>query len=629
MAQELVSDVDSFGARLALALNASNMSRSQLSASLNVDKSVISRWLSGQVRPSSHNIARVSTLIAKMRPGFNMTLWTAPRPEFEAALGLTSLRLPAAFGEPATPPETAAPLPNTLERRSALHFGFFPAALIVLLGAAAGAWLWTRSDHAAAPSVSAAGVSVAVLPFVNMSGDPAKEYLGDGIAEEILNDLSNIPNLRVTARTSSFSFKGKSADIGEIARKLHVTAILEGSVRQQKDRIRIVAQLINPADGFHVWSATYDRTLGDTFAVQDEIAGAIAAVLNKKLAPAYGRHGKTAHGPINPTAYTAYLQGRFFINKRDMNDMQRAADLFRQAITFDPGYADAHASIAMTYDLLFSNGQRRDAFDAAKAEAAIALRLDPNNFIALLTRAHLSFTWDFSEADTAMKRLLKLHPNSAEAHHYYGDFLGGLNLWEKALAEHRRAAQLDPLSPANQDNAGVALHFLRRDKEAIAQYSQALTLETNFEPSLGNNCVSYADTGRLADAKRILREQLIPLYGKDPVTLQCAALIAYREQDKHELKRLSGLASQSYISGSTSASWIAYPYAFEGDFDNAVTWLERAYADRDYTLLYVIDDPDLPIAIRKTARWHALMNRPIFLEIERIGAQIIARDAAE
>jgi TolB-like protein/Tfp pilus assembly protein PilF len=467
------------------------------------------------------------------------------------------------------------------------------------------------------------------MPFVNMSGDPAKEYLGDGVSEEILNDLSNTPKLHVAARTSSFSFKGKNADIDEIARKLNVGAVLEGSVRQQGARLRIVAQLISAADGFHLWSASYDRDVKDVFGVQDEIAHAIVAALTTKLLPQGAqelRYASPARPRINPDAYTAYLQGRFLMNQSGAPDLLRATGFFKEAIKREPGYADAHASLALVYAVLFNEAERRDTLAPAKDEVAAALRVDPGNFTALLADAQIKrLSWSWPEADSAIQKLLRRYPNSAEAHHFHAVFFEGLGLWEKSVAEQRRAAELDPLVPAYRDNVGQALHFLRRDAEALLEFKRVLLFEPNFVLSLGNICSNYADAGELREAKQILRDQLIPLYREDPNAIFCASSIAYRERDNRELKKIAQFAERLYARGALGASYLPFPYAFMSDYDNAMTWLEKAYDDRDYGVFYAVREPDMPAALTTTPRWRALMQRPAFQEIARVRAQILAR----
>jgi TolB-like protein/transcriptional regulator with XRE-family HTH domain/Tfp pilus assembly protein PilF len=614
---------EGFAARLSLALQACNLSRSQLPSILGVHKSMVSRWLSGDMKPTSYNLARISTEIAKQKPGFNMRLWTAPRVEFDAALGLSIAASPTAVQAATESQPTGVPI-----RRLRLWGFAAGASAIVIL--AVGVWMLWRSGHPTAEQIvpsAPSAPSVAVMPFLNMSGDSGKDYLGDGIAEEILNDLANTPNLRVASRTSSFSFRGRQADIGEIAHKLGVQAVLEGSVRQEGNSVRVIAQLIDARDGFHLWSARYDRRLEDVLSLQDEIARAIAAALDRKLVTRDASRRPLARQRIDPNAYTAYLQGQFFLNKRDADDVLRAIDFFKEAIKFAPGYADAHASLALAYERILSNGQRRDTLDLAAEQVAAALRLDPDNFMALLADAQVKrASWDWSGAFAAMRTLLRHYPNNADVHHFYAVLLEGLNLWDQALTEQRRAAELDPLSPIYRDNVGQALHYLHRDKEAIAEAEQALVLEHDYEFSLGTMCVSYADTGQLRKATEILHDRLMPLYAEGENTIACASDIAYRARNNRELRRLADLAEHLYARGALGASYVPFPYVFMRDYERAAYWLEKAYDDHDYGVFYFVKEPDVPAESAANARWKTLLQRPAFTEAARMRAQVMVSD---
>ena len=332
--------------------------------------------------------------------------------------------------------------------------------------------------------------------------NPKNEYFSDGISEELLNDLSQVAGLRVAGRTSSFSFKGKSATIEDIGKALGVRTVLEGSVQREGDRVRITAQLIDATNDFHLWSQTYDREISDIFVVEDEICRAITQELTRRLLPDTASHNATpAKSKINPAAYTAYLQGLFFWNKRNKDDMERAADFFKQAIALEPDYAAAHAGLASVYCVLFLNGQRRDIIEEAKDETAAALRLDPNNSWALLNEAGLGLaSWNWIKTDTDLRRVLERNPNNADAEHVYATFLLTLDIPEAALAWDRRAGAVDPLAPIYRTDAGLDLRALGRDEEAIAEFRTALTLDPNYAFALGGICMSYADTDKLNDA---------------------------------------------------------------------------------------------------------------------------------
>ena len=493
-----------------------------------------------------------------------------------------------------------------LNRVEIVLIGLLGLVLIVTLSEFVVQQFERNASLGGTPTTSSQDASIAVLAFNNMSDNPNNEYFSDGISEELLNDLAQVPRLRVAARTSSFFFKGKSVNIEDIGKALNVRAVLEGSVRRQGNRVRITAQLINAVDGYHIWSQTYDREIADIFAVQDEISRAITReLIGRLLLGSKGSDKATPARPqINPDAYTAYLQGRFFLNKRNKADMLRAIDFFKQAIQLEPNYANAHASLGRTYAILFGNGQRHDTLQAGADEVATTLRLDPDNAQAILTKGVITaFSWNWPEADAALRRAIKLNPNDAEANHFYSVFFHMLGLPEAAIARERRAAALDPLAPVFRSNIGDRLHLLNRNAEAAAEYQAALSLDPNFVFALVGLCQADVDMGKLDDAKKILSERLISTDGEDgPATDFCRGTIAFRIGDLPELKRLATIAPRLYARGDMPASFVGRTYAWAGDLDTAIHWYEKAYDERDLLLIYNIADPDLPAKLNADPR---------------------------
>jgi eukaryotic-like serine/threonine-protein kinase len=351
-------------------------------------------------------------------------------------------------------------------------------ALAVVLALAAAFWMGRGGRGTARAPAPLGTPSIAVLPFVNMSSDKEQEYFSDGLSEELLNDLAKTPGLCVAARTSSFQFKGKTEDLRTVGEKLNVGTILEGSVRKEGQRVRITAQLIKVADGFHLWSETYDRQLNDIFAVQDEIARSVAGSLKVTLLG-----GTTAtpsdHGK-NADAYNAYLQGRYFYERRSKENLEKAAHYYEQATQLDPGYAPAWVGLAETRskqaDMAYLPVEH--GYPKARAAAERALALDAN-----LAEAHaamgwikMSYDWDWSGADSSYQRALALEPGNAIALRGAATLAGTLGSLDKALALDRRAVELDPLSGSAQ--MYLALHAYRsgRLEEALAAVKKALEL---------------------------------------------------------------------------------------------------------------------------------------------------------
>jgi adenylate cyclase len=321
---------------------------------------------------------------------------------------------------------------------------------------------------------------IAVLPFVNMSSDPDNEYFSDGITEELLNTLTKIENVQVTSRTSVFAFKGRHADIRDIGVQLNVDKILEGSVRKSGNRLRITAQLINAADGYHIWSENYDRDLTDIFQIQDEISGIIANRLRENLSERERRY--QSKSPVqNIEAYTHYLKGLHFWNKLTPADMRKAIASFEQALQLEPSYAQAHAMVAGAYSHLGSSGQMspEKAFSLVHQHADTALRLDPQVAEGHIAKAaaYLFYEWKFKEAHDALLRAIQLNPAATTAYQllsYYHIIAGDKS---KAVTIMEEAVKLDPLSPFIIHHLGNMYVFNERYDEAIVQAEKLLALD--------------------------------------------------------------------------------------------------------------------------------------------------------
>ncbi|MBI5771431.1 MAG: TIR domain-containing protein [Verrucomicrobia bacterium] len=339
-----------------------------------------------------------------------------------------------------------------------------------------------KADLSTVGSAKADDKSVAVLAFANLSDDKANEYFSDGISEELLNVLAKIPDLKVSARTSAFSFKGKSTPIPEIARQLGVAYVVEGSVRKAGNQVRITAQLIKAADGFHVWSENFTRELKDIFAVQDEIAGLIAKNLSLRLGA--GAATATLAATVDPEAYRLYLEGRAAWNRRNAEGFRQAELLLNRAIELDPRFARAHAALAdvwtvRSFPLSGSFGQRLSPLLARTiAKAGQAVALDENSAEAQASLGHsLGQAWRFAEALRALRRAVELNPNYASAHQWLGRQLLVQGQLDEGLAALRRAAELDPLSHRILDNYSDALENAGRLDEAWTLLERARALQ--------------------------------------------------------------------------------------------------------------------------------------------------------
>jgi TolB-like protein/Tfp pilus assembly protein PilF len=345
--------------------------------------------------------------------------------------------------------------------------------------------------------------SIAVLPFVNMSGEAKNEYFSDGITEEILNALAQVPGLKVAARTSAFAFKGKDPDLRRVGDVLDVATVLEGSVQRDGDTVRIIAQLIDARSGYHLWSERYDRQLTSVFAIEDEISKAIADRLEVQFGGA-GSAGKTA----DPQAHELYLRGLALLAARGPG-LRDAADLFSKAVAIDPQYAQAWGALAETEQLLpgyVMSVPRAEADARAEAAAQRALAINPDTPAALVAMAEVYMKrMDWTRADTSLRRALALAPSDAEAANQYGQFLLETGQFPQALQQIDRADKLDPLSAVMPVVRAATFMALHRDAEGVAQIQAALQAHPDFYPALMTGALAHLRLNRFADAEALLR----------------------------------------------------------------------------------------------------------------------------
>ncbi len=442
--------------------------------------------------------------------------------------------------------------------------------IIFVIGIVAVGLLVFRYTRPKRVEVTANEKSIAVLPFVDLSQAKDQEYFCDGISEEILDALAKVEGLRVVARTSSFSFKGKNADIGEIAQKLNVHNVLEGSLRREGNRIRITAQLVNARDGFHIWSNTFERELQGVFVVQDEITRSIVDALKVKLAVA-----PPLHAEQNTEAYDLYLQGLYFSNKSDEEQLRKALSLFQRALDKDPTLSRAWTGIAKAwYWLADAYVKPLDAYPAVESAAAKALELNERDADAhcYLGDAKRVLHWDWNAAERELKRALEVDPNSSTAHSalsYYHRCTGDL---EEALREVSEAERLDPLSPIISNwQTGTYLDLDRLD-DALAAAKRTLTIDPNyiyFEPTLAR---VYREKGKLDDALVIyLKAQEMTHEPSAGLAITYARMGRLTEA-RDVLQQLIDKANRSYV----AADQIASVFVALGDHDEAFRWLNRA-----------------------------------------------------
>lgn len=454
--------------------------------------------------------------------------------------------------------------------------------------------------------------SIAVLPFTNVSADPENEYFCDGLAEELLNALAKIQGLKVTARTSAFSFKGKNVDMGQIARALRVKTVLEGSVRKSGNRLRITVQLVNAADGFQIWSERYERELSDIFDVQEEITLAIVDSLKLKLL-GDRLSNVVRRYTANTEAYSLYLRGRFFWNKRTEEDANRGIECFARSLSLDPEFALAYSGLADCQILLGDVGVQallpREAFVAGRDSAARALELDGTLAQAHGTMGHVCMhLFDWSKAKREFERALELDPDYAQVLLYYAYYLAFNGRFGESIETIDRALQLDPLSlPVNRSSAEL-LYFAGRYDESISRFERSIEME---EHSMAHNELArvYEHLGNY-EAARAGFARARDLSHDNPETLaslaHCHAVSGSAVETRSLLNKLFEMRRHRYVSSYD----LALVHGGLDEKDEAFRWLERAYKINDGWLVYITVDP----------RWAPLHGDPRFAEIvDRVG----------
>ncbi len=482
---------------------------------------------------------------------------------------------------------------TALRRRLSPRWAFFSVAVIGLLGVT----LWLRyTAPAEVPAVRAPEprpTSIAVLPLVNASPDTANEFFSDGMTEELTAALGRVPGLRVAAPSSAFALKGRNEDPGAIGRRLNVGTVLEGSVRQDNDRLRVTVHLVSVSEGFDLWSETYERPSTDVFAVQREIAQAVVAALR---APGTGAVPASPSPTTNVDAYATYLRGRHVLGREGASDPAHAVGLFQETLRLDSTFAPAWAWLAAAQaERAIAEGARpADAMPAAREAAERALALDSSLAVAHTTVGQVRFLydWDWNAADSAFQRALLINPNRAEAHHWYSHLLAALGRADEAMVHGRRAVELSPLDAGAIAHLGWLHLYARRYAEARESLEGALQADSSLASTRSLLGLLAEVQGDYELAESHYRGAL----DRDPDDLgalaslgRAHALDGRAEDARAVLASLDSLSAQRYVS----------PYLLGGiaealgDTRRAFAWLEEAVADRAGALVYLELDPRL------------------------------------
>ncbi len=488
---------------------------------------------------------------------------------------------PAATGAAAKSGRRPSGVPRSAGRsRRALT-----AAAAVFLVALA-VWLFLRR---ARPTTNPPIASAAVLPFVDLSPGHDQDYFSDGLTEELITTLSQLPGLRVAARTSSFQFKGESPDVHEVGRKLDVQAVLEGSVRKSGDRLRVSAQLIDVKDGYQLWAQSYDRELADVFAVQEDLARSIVSALRVKLGPA--RDSAFATPPTGDlTAYDLYLKGLFAWNQRTGPSIQEAVRYLEQAVARDSSFVRAWAALAEA-DLLvapFAGGSPTAAaasWEKARTAAERALALDSTSAEAYtaLAYGYMIYGFDWKEAEENFRRAVAANPNYAVGHHWYGDFLAGRGRLDESLAQMERAHQLDPLAQQIGIERGWVMYLMGRSSQAEAAIRKVLALDPNYAQAhyrLGLvEIQEHRYEEAIAQIQRGIELGTFQAYGASGLASAYAA-----SGDRRAALGVVHDLEARYGKELIPPFAIAAGYAGLGDTARGIEWLQRAVDERDVYL---------------------------------------------
>jgi len=436
-----------------------------------------------------------------------------------------------------------------------------------------------QSDAKATPSI-------AVLPFANLSADKENEYFSDGLAEDIIDALTQVPGLRVMARTSAFTFRGKEADVREIGARLNVEHILEGSVRRAGSRLRVTAQLVKASDGYHLWSQRFDREMTDVFAIQDEISQAIVEKLRVRLT---GERPLVKRYTENLAAYDLCLKARYHLTKVTQEGYELTRQYCEQAIALDPKYAPAYVVLSECYveSAYWGFAKPRESLPRAKSAALEALRLDDTiaeTHSALGTVLGIG-EFDWQGAEREFRRALELNPSSAVTRYYYAHwFLLPLGRVEQALTEERRALEMDPLDPFYNCQVGYIFHATRQFESAVAQLQHAIDLDPTFFESHWLLSITYALTGRIDEAIAAA-EKANELSGGIARTMGLLGRVYGLAGRTAEARQLLEELEDRRRSGYVPPSSIAMIYRGLGDVEKSMEWWARGVEEHDLLLV--------------------------------------------
>jgi eukaryotic-like serine/threonine-protein kinase len=513
--------------------------------------------------------------------------------------------------------ELEAVVSRCLEKAPLRRFSDAGALLRALRGESSddgrGLPLRTASSAGSASECSGPGrgiQSLVVLPFENRSGDPAQEFFADGMTDALIADLAQIAALRVISRTSAMRFKGTHPPLSEIARELRVDGVVEGSALRIGDRVRITVQLVDVANDRSLWAKSYERSLTDILALQSEVAHAIASEIRIQVTPEE-RARLRSKGTVNPAAHVAYLQGSFLWNRFTGESVKEAILRYEEALAIDPNYASACAGLADSYIMLANHHilPPREGYSLGRKAAERGLALDESlaELHTSLGWIHRLFDWDWPAAERECMRAVQLNPGYAFGRSRYALLLSGMGRHEEAIAEAQRAHELDPLNLLTYTVVGDTLFYARRFDRSVESYRKCLELDPTFGAAHTDLARSLEQVGRADEAVEEFVRGTAGADGRPRPSSGLAILYARagRQDDaRATLEAVQALAQKQFVSPYGIASY----YAVIGDNERALDWLEKAYSERDGTLVWLKVHPRLD-GLRGEPRFRDLLAR--------------------
>jgi TolB-like protein/Flp pilus assembly protein TadD len=538
-------------------------------------------------------------------PAVSKALARVPADRFETAAEFAAA-LAHADSAPALP---AAPVvwPSVSGRRRLLAL----VALLVLIAVvfvASRRRLAGRGAPTSEPPAKTA--SVAVLPFRNLGPDSSEEYLSDGMTEDLINSLGRVPDLRVVARTSAFTFKGKSEDVRKVGARLGVGAVVEGSLRRIGDTLRVTAQLINIADGYQLWSGRYDRPYGELLAIEDELSRAILRVLSPQAVAGLAPSGD-GKATDNPEAYKLFLRANYHMGKLTERDFRAALSLYDSAIGLDPTFALAHSGLSGAYAALYGTFlSAAEGMPKAKAAALRALELDPSLAEAYVSLGgvQMSYEWDWKGAEQSFRRAVELKPGLATARHGYGWLLTILGRLDEAETQLKYARQLDPLDLNIEVMQAWPYYYSRRFGEAIELLRKTVRADSNFLGGQFRLGEAYAYEGVFDSAEARLQAARA-LMGNHPDVLGRLGYVYALSGRRQKARAIADTLRSRYKKGQTDEPYdLAVVYTALGEKDRAIDWLDTAYAERSTWVPFAKVSPELD-SLRSEPRFQAFLKK--------------------